>query len=45
MSQPSTGNYVYYVNDGKKNQSKLDNNISNDKLQKILQTLSKYAMK
>ena len=45
MSRPSTGNYVYFVNDGKKNQSKLDNNISNDKLQKILQTLSKYAMK
>ena len=45
MSRPSTGNYVYFVNDGKKNQSKLDNNISYDKLQKILQTLSKYAMK
>ena len=45
MSQPRTGNYVYFVNDGKKNQSKLDNIISNDKLQKILQTLSKYAMK
>lgn len=45
MSRSSTGNYVYFVNDGKKNQSKLDNNISYDKLQKILQTLSKYAMK
>ncbi len=45
MSRSSTGNYVYFVNDGKKTQSKLDNNISNDKLQKILQTLSKYAMK
>lgn len=45
MSRPSTGNYVYFVNDGKKTQSKLDDNISNDTLQKILQTLSKYAMK
>jgi uncharacterized protein with von Willebrand factor type A (vWA) domain len=45
MSQPNIGNFVYYVNDSKNNQTKLENHISNDKLQKILQTLSKYALK
>lgn len=45
MSQYSTGNFVYYVNEDKKNQTKLEDSISKDKLQKILQTLSKYAMK
>ena len=45
MFQPSISNFVYYSDDGKKNQTKLENDISPDKLQKILQTLSKYAMK
>lgn len=45
MYQHNTRNFVYYVNDGKKNQTKLEDNISREQLQKILQTLSKYAMK
>jgi len=45
MSQHNTSNFVYYVNEEKKNQTKPEDNISKDKLQKILQTLSKYAMK
>lgn len=45
MSQYKTRNFVYYVNENKKNQTKTEDNISKDKLQKILKTLSKYAMK
>ena len=45
MSQRNTRNFVYYVNEDKKNQAKPEDNISKDKLQKILQALSKYAMK
>ena len=45
MSQHSTGNYVYYLDDGKQNKSKQEKTLSDDKLQKILETLSKQAMK
>jgi uncharacterized protein with von Willebrand factor type A (vWA) domain len=45
MSPHNTANYVYYLNDGKKNKSKLQNSLSDEKLQKILETLSKQAMK
>ncbi len=45
MYPPKTSNFVYYVNEGKPDQTKSEDQITNDKLQKILQTLSKYAMK
>jgi uncharacterized protein with von Willebrand factor type A (vWA) domain len=45
MSQHNTGNYVYYINDGKQNNSKQEKTLSDEKLQKILETLSKQAMK
>jgi len=45
MSPHNIGNYVYYLNDVKKNKSKLENTLSDEKLQKILETLSKQAMK
>lgn len=44
MSQ-SKGNYVYYLNDGKKNKIELENTISDKKLQKLLKALSKHALK
>jgi uncharacterized protein with von Willebrand factor type A (vWA) domain len=45
MPKHSLGNFVYYVNDEKNTNSTLENHIPEDKLQKILATLSKYAMK
>lgn len=45
LYQHNTKNFVYYINNDKQNQTKIEENISKDKLQKILQTLSKYAMK
>jgi uncharacterized protein with von Willebrand factor type A (vWA) domain len=45
MSPHNIGNYVYYLNDGKKNKSKQENSLIDEKLQKILETLSKQAMK
>jgi len=45
MSPHNTGNYVYYLNDGKQNKSKLENTLSDEKLQKFLETLAKQAMK
>lgn len=45
MSQHNTGNYVYFLNDGKQNKSKQEKTLSDEKLQKILETLSKQAMK
>ncbi len=45
MYPPKTSNFVYYTNEGKPDQTKSEDQITNDKLQKILQTLSKYAMK
>ena len=45
MSRPRAGNFVYYVNDGKTNKTASENTLSEDKLQKILETLSKYAMR
>ena len=45
MSQLKTGNYVYFVNEGKQDKKKEENSLSDEKLQKILETLSKQAMK
>ena len=45
MSQHNTRNFVYYVNKDKQKQAKQEDNITKDKLQKMLQTLSKYSMK
>jgi len=45
MSPHNIGNYVYYLNDVKKNKSKQKNSLIDEKLQKILETLSKQAMK
>ena len=45
MSPPNKGNFVYYLNDGKKNKTELEHPISDEKLQKLLEALSKHAMK
>jgi uncharacterized protein with von Willebrand factor type A (vWA) domain len=45
MYQHNKGNYVYYLNDRKQNKSKQEKKISDEKLQKFLETLSKQAMK
>ena len=45
MSPPNKGNFVYYLNDGKKNKTELEHTISDEKLQKLLEALSKHAMK
>jgi len=45
MSKLRSNNFVYYVNDGKTTSSTSENLLPEDKLQKILTTLSKYAMK
>jgi uncharacterized protein with von Willebrand factor type A (vWA) domain len=45
MSKPRSNNFVYYVNDGKTTTATSENLLPEDKLQKILRTLSKYAMK
>jgi uncharacterized protein with von Willebrand factor type A (vWA) domain len=45
MSPPNKGNFVYYLNDGKKNKTELEHTISDKKLQKLLEALSKHAMK
>jgi uncharacterized protein with von Willebrand factor type A (vWA) domain len=45
MSKPRTGNFVYYVNDEKTSTTASESIIPEDKLQKILSTLAKYAMK
>ncbi len=45
MSQSNTGNYVYFLNDGKKNKTEFDNTLSDNKLQKLLEILSKHALK
>ena len=45
MSPHNTGNYVYYLSDQKKNNTKPEDSLSDQNLQKILETLSKYAMK
>lgn len=45
MSLPNKGNFVYYLNDGKKNKTELEHTISDKKLQKLLEALSKHALK
>lgn len=45
MSPPNTGNFVYYLNDGKKKKTELEQIISDKKLDKLLQVLSKYSLK
>jgi len=45
MSPPNKGNFVYYLNDGKKNKTELEHTISDKKLQKLLEALSKHTMK
>lgn len=45
MSPPNKGNFVYYLNDGKKNKTELERTISNKNLQKLLEALSKHTMK
>jgi len=45
MSQSNKGNYVYFLNDGKKNKTEFDNTLSDNKLQKLLEILSKHALK
>ncbi|HXV66882.1 MAG TPA: VWA domain-containing protein [Nitrosopumilaceae archaeon] len=45
MSRPNTGNFVYYLSDGKKKNTKFENTLSDKKLGEILHTLSKYSMK
>jgi uncharacterized protein with von Willebrand factor type A (vWA) domain len=45
MSQSKKGNYVYYLNDGKKNKTEFENTISDKNLQKLLEALSKHALK
>src|SRR3972149_7173222 len=42
---PPKGNFVYYLNDGKKNKTELEHTISDKKLQKLLEALSKHIMK
>jgi len=45
MSPPNKGNFVYYLNDGKTNKTELEHTISDKRLQKLLEALSKHAMK
>lgn len=45
MSPPNKGNFVYYLNDGKKNKTELEHTISDKKLQKLLEALSKHTLK
>lgn len=45
MSPPNKGNFVYYLNDGKKNKTELEPTISDKKLQKLLEALSKHTLK
>src|SRR3989337_2460563 len=42
---PPKGNFVYYLNDGKKNKTELEHTISDKKLQKLLEALSKHTLK
>src|SRR3989304_167041 len=42
---PPKGNFVYYLNDGKKNKTEIKNPISEKKIQKILEALSKHTLK
>ncbi len=45
MSLHDTKNLVYFVNSNKKGDSKKENSLSEEKLEKILETLAKQAMK
>lgn len=45
MSTRDTKNLVYFVNSNKKGDSKKENSLSDEKLEKILETLAKQAMK
>ena len=45
MLQPKSNSFVYYLDDPKKGKSKKESEFSKPELQKILETLSKQAMK
>jgi len=45
MSPRNEGNFVYYLNDGTKNKTELEHTISDKKLQKLLEALSKQTLK